>query len=173
MIARLNDPTFRKWLSIVTLCAAGLVLVVVLIWTANAALSPKAAGCHNAPLRVTRAPQLAGVLICVVGFVFGRITARPKIGRRADLKSGTSEKDDASRVRAAVVTQSALTAALFFIACLIAFEAVTLRSDVWPITFYMRCASEAATWQTLVAAFAFCFLAGRWLWLPTTPEGTD
>ena len=173
MLTGLSDPTFRKWLSIVTMSAAGLVLVLVLVWTANAALLPRAAGCHNPPLLVTRVPQLVAVLICVVGFVSGRITARPKISRRSDLKAGTGTRDEPTRAKGALLAQSALTAALFFITVLVAFEAVTLRSDVWPITFYMRCASEAATWQTLVAAFAFCFLAGRWLWLPTTPEDPE
>lgn len=166
------QPDFRKWLSIVTLTAAGGMLLLVLYWIVSAAISPAAAGCHNAPLRVTRFPQVGGVLICSAGFILGRVTARPKIDARSDLKSWTdSAEDEVGEARASLLTQSALTVALFFIACLIAFEAVTLANSVWPITYYLRCASEAATWQTLVAGFAFCFLAGRWLWLPMTPEG--
>jgi len=165
---------YRKWLSIITLSAAGGALLLVLFWIVTAATSPAAAGCHNAPLRITRYPQLVGVLVCAAGFVLGRVTARPKIGARSDLKSWTEgAEDEAGEAKASLLTQSALTAALFFIACLIAFETVTLANSVWPITYYLRCASEAATWQTLVAGFAFCFLAGRWLWLPATPTGAE
>jgi NAD/NADP transhydrogenase beta subunit len=149
-------------------------LTLVLFWIVVAAVNPSAAACHNAPLRVTRVPQLVAVLICVAGFVLGRVTARPKVRLRTELKTPvTASNDHESRLRLAVLMQAGLTGAMLFIACLIAFEAITLASDVWPITYYMRCAAEAASWQALTAAFAFCFLTGRWMWLPTTPEDGD
>jgi len=170
----LNDPGFRKWLSIISLLAAAAMLVLVLFWIVAATLNPSAAACHNAPLRVTRVPQLMAVLICVAGFVLGRFTARPKVKLRSELKAPVaSGTDPAGRLRLAVIMQAGLTGALLFIAFLIAFEAITLTSDVWPITYYMRCASEATSWQALTAAFAFCFLTGRWMWLPATPEDND
>lgn len=171
MIANLG---FRGVLSITFLGLALVILAFVVVWTLTAAFNPSAAGCHNAPLRITRAPQLFGILVCVAGFVVGRVTARPKIDSRSQVRSwvdaGQRVEDHA---RAGVFVQACLVLALFFIASLIAFEATTLNAGVWPITYYMRCASEAATWQTLAAAFAFCLLTGRWMWLPATPKDVD
>jgi len=165
---------FRGVLSIAFLGLAIGILLLVLIWTVTAAADPAAAGCHNAPLRMTRVPQLLGILICIAGFVLGRVTARPKIDSRSQVRSWVRDRNSTrEHARAAVFVQACLAAALLFIACLIAFEAVTLNRGVWPITYYMRCASEAATWQTLAAAFAFCLLTGRWMWLPSTPKDVD
>ncbi len=171
----LNDPATRKWTSITTLVGAAVILLLVLVWTWTGAVHPSAAKCSNAPARVTKIPQLVDVLVCVAAFVLGRVTARPRIHRRGQLKDWTIDGPNAhqlheSRARAAVWTQAALTSALFLFTFLFAFEAITLANSVWPITYYLRCANEAAPWRTLMAAFAFCFLAGRWLWLPRTPE---
>ena len=173
--AWLNDPATRKWTSITTLAAAAVILSFVLVWTWTGAVHPSAAKCSNAPARVTKIPQLIDILACIVAFLLGRITARPKIQSRRQLRDWTTGGANAhqlgqSRARAAVVTQAGLTSALFLFTFLFAFEAITLANNVWPITYYLRCANEAAPWRTLTAAFAFCFLAGRWLWLPRTPE---
>lgn len=172
--AILTDTRFRGALSLVFLIFAAAILLLVVVWTATAAMSPAAAGCHNAPLRVTRAPQLLGIALCIAGFIVGRITARPKVDSRAQVTSWkVAEHTSSRRAGAAIFVQACLTLALLFIASLIAFEAVTLGRGVWPITYYLRCANEAATWQTLAAGFAFSLLVGRWLWLPTTPKDVD
>jgi uncharacterized membrane protein len=171
--ALVADPTFRKWLSTVFLVLAGLVLLLVFAFTWSAALSPSPAGCHNAPLRVTRFPQWVGIAVCIAGFVLGRVTARPRIVSRRELRSPVEDGQKHTpeqRENFALLVQGSLTAALLFIGFLIAFEAVTLGSGVWPITYFMRCASEAGSWQALLAAGAFCVLAGRWLWLPAVPK---
>lgn len=171
MIANLG---FRGVISVAFLALAIAILALVVVWTVTAAIAPGAVGCHNAPLRVTRVPQLAGVLICVAGFVIGRITARPKIESRSELRSWVGDhSNEREHGRASIFVQACMVAALLFIACLIAFEATTLGHHVWPITYYMRCASEAASWQALAAAFAFCLLTGRWMWLPATPKDVD
>ena len=119
----------------------------------------------------TRVPQRVAILVCVLGFVLGRITARPKVVARNQLQSGVADRQDVeARGQASVLVQAALTGALLLITCLLAFEAVTVASHIWPITYYLRCANEAATYPALAAAFAFWLLAGRWLWLPTTPR---
>ncbi len=173
----LNDTGTRKWVSILTLAAASWVLLLVLVWTIWALVQPSAARCSNAPSRVTSIPQLTEVVICAAGFVLGRLTARPKIRAREELRDPTVEPGilplavlPERRARAAVWAQATLTAALFIITFLLAFETLTLARSVWPITYYMRCANEAAPWRALAAAFAFCFLAGRWLWLPESPR---
>jgi len=142
------------------------------VWLA--AVQPADVGCHNAPLRVIRVPQYVGIAVCIAGFIVGRLTGRTAISSRTALKErlvlfGTPGR----HVSLAILTQLSLTLALLFIACLVTFETVTLAQGVWPITYYMRCAAEAGTWQTLTAAFFFCALVGRWLWLPRVPTGTE
>jgi hypothetical protein len=159
------------WLSVAFLAVALGVLVLVAAWILMAAANPGAARCHNAPLTTAGYPQLLAVLVAVTGFALGRVTARPKVRQRRQVRSWVRDHlDPRARARAALITQGALTAALLFAASLMAFEAATLATHVWPITYYLRCANEAAPVRTLLAAAAFCFLAGRWLWLPTTPE---
>lgn len=171
----LNHEGVRRWTSIVTLGLAALALVYVGVTVVSGVLQPSAARCGNPPARVTSIPQLIEVLLCAASFVLGRLTARPKVRTREELRRRMrrGDLDDQApedRVRTAIWLQGGLTAALLLITLLLAFETVTLALTVWPITFYLRCAAEAAPWRTVIAASAFCFLAGRWLWLPEPPE---
>lgn len=159
----------RWWTSVAGLLVMTATFGLAAYWILSALLNPGAAGCHNAPLRDSSLPQLIGVLASSVGFIAGRISARPRVSERSQLSSRVTGADDRDRAHFSVVTHGALTSALLFIAVLMAFEAITLATSVWPITYYLRCANEAATVRTLVGAFAFCFLAGRWLWLPAPP----
>lgn len=147
-------------------------LAAASVWVA--AINPAEVGCHNAPLKIVRVPQLAGIGVCLVGFIIGRLTGRASISSRLALNTAlVPSGTEPSHVRLAILTQFSLTLALLFIACLVTYETVTLADGVWPITYYMRCANEAGTWQTLVAAFFFCALVGRWLWLPRVAVDTD
>lgn len=88
--AWLNDPATRKWTSITTVVAAAVTLSFVLVWTWTEAVHPSAAKCSNAPARVNKIPQLIDILACIVAFILGRITARPKIQSRRQLKDWTT-----------------------------------------------------------------------------------
>lgn len=170
MMRMLLAPSpLRWWMSVAGLLGAIAIFVVAAWWIVSALLNPGAAGCHNAPLRDSSFPQWVGVLVSSAAFVAGRVTARPRLADRSVISAKVGP-DVKQRARFAVVTQGYLTAALLFIAVLMAFEAITLASSVWPITYYLRCANEAATVRALIGAAAFCFLAGRWLWLPAPPE---
>jgi len=159
------------WLSIVLLSAAVLCLGIALYWIWTAAGQPSASGCHNPPHKVIRESQYVGIAISIAGLVAGRVIARPVITLRSELNARLALPHEHQRhMRYALLTQAVLTGALLFISFLVAFESLTLWRGVWPITYYTRCAAEAATWQTYIGAFVLCFLIGRWLWLPKTPK---
>jgi hypothetical protein len=163
--------TGMDWVSTALLAAAILILALALGSTWSAAAHPTASGCHNAPLKVIRYPQLTGIAVCIGGLVIGRLITRPVISSRKELNDRLAPHHEPHRHgQYALLTQAALTAALFFITFLVTFESLTLWRSVWPVTYYVRCAAEAATWQTYTAAFFLCLLVGRWLWLPKTPK---
>lgn len=163
--------TPRDWASIAGLALAIAVLVMALISIWIAATHPADVGCHNAPMKIIRDPQLAGIGICLAGLVVGRLSTRRVVVSRNDLDDRLAPGDDLrAQARNALLSRVASTGALLFIAFLVTYEAVTLYADVWPITYYMRCAAETATWQTYATAFFLCLLVGRWLWLPATPR---
>jgi hypothetical protein len=163
--------TPRDWLSIALLLAAALMLVLALVWIWQAAAQPSASGCHNAPHKIIRDPQLVGIAVSIAGLVVGRLIARPAISSRKELNDRLVQPHEQHRhTRYVLLTQLGLTVGLLFIAFLVSFESLTLWRGVWPITYYTRCAAEAATWQTYAGAFFLCFLVGRWMWLPKTPD---
>lgn len=132
--AWLNDPATRKWTSITTVVAAAVTLSFVLVWTWTEAVHPSAAKCSNAPARVNKIPQLVDILACIVAFILGRITARPKIQSRRQLKDWTTGRANThqlgqSLARAAVVTPAALTSVLFIFTFLFAFETINPREQ--------------------------------------------
>lgn len=178
------SPNARRRLSIATLIGTCAVFVVMVGWATVAAMFPAAVNCSNPPARTTSIPQEIEALSCAIALVLGRITARPKIQFRSELRDAAvvrSETSDAAvertdvdadriRARAALWAQAGLTGALFLITLLFAYEAATLQRLVWPITYDLRCANQAVPVPTLGIAVAFCFLAGRWLWLPQPPK---
>ena len=169
-LGSLVGPDIRRWLSIVTLVGAGAVFIAMVGWATVAAIFPAAVSCTNPPSRTTSIPQWIEALSCVIALVLGRVTARPKIQFRSELRDASVDRTgveaDRSRARAALWAQAGLMGALFLITWLFAYEAATLQRLVWPITYDLRCANQAVPVPTLGVALAFCFLAGRWLWLP-------
>lgn len=164
----------RRRLSVVTLVGACAIFVVMVGWAAVAAAFPAAVRCTNPPTRTTSIPQEIEALCCVIALLLGRLTARPKIELRSELRDAAAERSgiaaDRSRARAALWAQAGLMGALLLITWLFAYEATTLYKLVWPITYDLRCANQAVPVPTIGIALAFCFLAGRWLWLPQPPK---
>ena len=164
----------RRRLSIVTLIGACAIFAVMVGWATVAAAYPAAVRCTNPPTRTTSIPQEIEALFCVIALVLGRVTARPKIQVRSDLRDAAAERSgiaaDRSRARAALWAQAGLMGALLLITWLFAYEATALHLVVWPITYDLRCANQAVPVPTIGIALAFCFLAGRWLWLPQPPK---
>lgn len=74
--------------------------------------------------------------------------------------------DDDPRKREMLIVQALLLVFLVEVLGLLVIEMVTLSRGVWPITYYVRCAYDAAGWPTTLAAASVLFLVGRWFWLP-------
>jgi|SRR5579859_4142217 len=175
MVAWIADARklgWRDWVSIAWLAAALVVLGVALVMIWIEAAHPSTTSCHNPPVKMIPGySQLTGIAACIAGLVVGRVFTRPVVSSRTELNDRlVPTRDSHKHAHYALLTQASLTAALLFITFLVTYESLTLWRQVWPITYYMRCAAEAATWQTYTVAFFFCLLVGRWLWLPKTPS---
>ncbi|HXN90808.1 MAG TPA: hypothetical protein VN906_04920 [Candidatus Sulfotelmatobacter sp.] len=178
-----------------------LVAIGILVWGLISALAftstQTGIPCPDPPQRVSTPPQLVVVLMCVVAFVLGHMTARlqpidpkmlyvpegqarakaKKVGADAGTEDATAvavfdkdpdkeRKDLYHRRNEALIVQALLLLFLLEVAGLLTIEAVTLQRGVWPITYYVRCAYDAAGNQSMLAAAAILFLVGRWFWLP-------
>jgi hypothetical protein len=169
---RARAPALTRWASLGLLLAAGGLLAYALgsalAYTATHSGPP----CSNPPALAADPPQLVVVLFCVVAFAAGHLTARwQHVDPRhlAPTPADDKEEDEAEqrrRVRQMLLIQALLLVFLLEILALLVFEVVTLSSNQWPITFYVRCAYNAAGWPTTLAAASITFLLGRWLWLP-------
>jgi hypothetical protein len=165
-------PAVARWASLGLLVVAGGVLVYALLSAAAYTATHPGPPCSNPPALSANPPQLVVVLICVVAFAAGHLAARwqhvdPRhLAAAAPPAGAESEAEQRRRVRQLLVIQALLLFFLLEILSLLVFEVVTLSSNHWPITFYIRCAYNAAGWPTTLAAAAITFLLGRWLWLP-------
>ena len=159
-----------RWVSIGLLSATGLILVWAMISAVSYTVAHTSPPCSNPPRLDSDPPQLAVVSLGLMAFALGHLTARwqavdPKHVRRRTRASSIPPENDRRR-RDALVIQALLLAFLLEMLGLLIIEIVTLSRGVWPITFYVRCAYDAAGWQSTLAAAAVLFLVGRWFWLP-------
>ncbi len=166
----------RKLVSLSGLLAAAVLLVVSAggVVIANPLLDVSACS----PSSHTVVWPFSGVFIAagVVAFVLGNL-----LGHWRDYSNELTEHDPSGGVtanqpgsaderhrRRALRVQVFLAASLTLVSLLLAYEtwAVWNGAPWFAITDFVRCASGAATWQTLVASTALLFLAGHWLWHP-------
>ena len=143
---------------------AGLVLAV-LVGLALATLGGRSAAvCADPPLLEGRFPQLLILGGLIASFVAGGLTSGWSLRavHRPDNPAARSLLEQ-RRVRLTMrVVFILLFALLTFLMCL---EAGALFLHVWPITYYVRCASEANTPLAALGGGLYSFLAGRWLWV--------
>jgi len=155
--------------SIVLLAIAFLVIAGVMVEGLQyTAAHPGQPPCGARPVPAPRGTndQLLVVGICVLTFVLGHLTARwqagpPQPGRKPELDVDRMR----TRGRQGMFVQLAVTIFLAEMATLLAIEIITLSTNHWPITWYVRCAYDAAGWQTSLGGAAITFLSGRWFWL--------
>jgi hypothetical protein len=159
------------WISVVLLLVAFALLVWGMVSAVSYTLSHTGPPCTNPPQREAYPPQLVVVGVCLLAFVLGHLSARwqyvdPKHAQRhQDLREADHPETD-PRKRDALIIQTLLLVFLVEVIGLLIIEAVTLSQNVWPITYYVRCAYDAAGVQSMAAAASILFLVGRWFWLP-------
>lgn len=146
----------------------GLIAAIgVLVWGLYGALSytltHTGLPCTDPPQRVSSPSQITVVLVCLAAYVVGHLTARWQFIDPAKTHATIGED---SRRRQALLIQALLLIFLLEVGGLLIIEATTLSKGVWPITYYVRCAYDAAGTQSMWAASAILFLVGRWFWLP-------
>lgn len=170
-----SGTEFGRVIAVITLSAAGALLVVGLFLAGSYTLTNTGPPCPNPPQREANPAQWIVVSVCLVAFAAGHITARwqrvdPRNTRRHLVPSDPPDKDP--RKREALIVQALLLAFLLEIVGLLIIEMTTLSNGVWPITYYVRCAYDAAGWPSTATAAAILFLVGRWFWLPPRREAS-
>jgi hypothetical protein len=175
----LSGSPVARVLSLLLLAVAGAVLIYA-VWLAGTYTFTHAGPpCTNPPQRESNPAQLVVVAICLVTFAAGHLTTRWQeinhrlLQRHRTPKDSTSRKapDEDKRKKDALIIQALLLVFLLEIIGLLVIEMTTLSNGVWPITYYVRCAYDAAGWPSTAAAAAIMFLVGRWFWLP--PRGKN
>ena len=173
-----TDPVgspLARWVSLIVLVAAALVLLYGLWLATSYMVTHSSPPCSNPPQRNSNPPQLVAVGLCLVFFVIGHMTARwqeidrQHIRRHRQPASPAPERDPRKR-------EGLIMVFLVEVLGLLVIEMSTLSRGVWPITYYVRCAYDAAGWPATLTAAAILFLIGRWFWLPrggkNAPTGT-
>jgi hypothetical protein len=164
-----------RWISLIILAAAAVVLVSGLWLAGSYMVMHSSPPCSNPPRLNPSPPQLVVVGLCLLAFVIGHATARWQAIDRRHLRRHRAENRPAperdTRKKDALIVQGLLLVFLVEILGLLVIEMSTLSRGVWPITYYVRCAYDAAGWPTTYTAMAILFLVGRWFWLPRGGKG--
>lgn len=157
------------WASLVLLAAAAGILVWSLVGALAYTMTHPGPPCSNPPALQAVPPQVVVVAGCLAAFVLGHFTSRLQYvdARHAGRHSRPSRSPyQEPRRREMLIIQALLLVFLIEVAGLLVIEMVTLSRGVWPITYYIRCAYNAAGVETALGAAAISFLVGRWFWLP-------
>lgn len=159
------------WISVVLLLVAFALLVWGMVSAVSYIVTNASPPCTNPPQREANPPQLVVVGVCLLAFLLGHLSARwqsvdPKHAQRHQSLRQADDPESDPRKREALIIQSLLLVFLIEVIGLLIIEAVTLSQNVWPITYYVRCAYDAAGVQSMAAAASILFLVGRWFWLP-------
>ncbi len=151
------DPVgspLARWASLIVLAIAAVILAYGLVLAVGYMVMHSSPPCSNPPQRSSNPPQLVAVGLCLLLFVIGHVTAR------------WQEMERDPRKKEGLIIQGLLLVFLVEVFGLLVIEMSTLSRGVWPITYYVRCAYDAAGWPATLTAAAILFLIGRWFWLP-------
>ncbi len=161
-----NTPAHRYMIaSVVGLVASLIVLAYVLVKAVYAIGIANAGLCHDPPSLTGSISQITVVAVCVACFVAGHVVSWAGTRSRSELRDKLGQTAWSAR-RSVIVVKTALALFLALLSALMALEALMLLVGIWPITYYVRCATEADTPIAMLGAGIFTFLAGRWFWIP-------
>jgi hypothetical protein len=155
------QPSWVFW----TLVAAAAGLGVLLVIAAVYLMRSHAPVCNTSfPARRGDYPSWVYVFAAIAAFVLGSLTATVGIKRQGRSQKELGEGQWSSQ-RAVVAVNLGVAIFLFLVTILMVIEAWTLGRGVWPITYYVRCATDAGPFISLVAVAAFACIIGRWMWV--------
>jgi len=155
------QPSWVFW----ALVAAAAGLAVLLVIAAVYLVRSHVPVCStNFPARRTDYPSWVFVFAAIAAFILGSLTAQVGIRRQGRLQKELGEGQWSSQ-RAVVAVNLGVATFLFLVTILMVVEAWTLGHGVWPITYYVRCASDAGPLISLVGVASFAYIIGRWMWV--------
>jgi hypothetical protein len=156
--------TRKELISYVFLAAVAVVMIVVLrelVWPLIAGGTSARWQCDPHPPPPELGPSIGYITLAIVFFAGGNLLGFLRYHPVPD--TGVS-------VGKALLYQVVITVFFFTVALLLLYEAIgTWLTDVnesspwWPITWYVRCATEQATWATVAAISGVSALVGHWL----------
>ncbi len=110
--------------------------------------------------------------VCVAGFLGGHYWGHGRARRHARRAAGAVEHAPHPSSITLEPPRTALQVvlvALFAVGAIalgyetLAVAGVRANPDLWPITYYVRCAHDVVTWPTLAGALVVSILVGHWL----------
>lgn len=139
-------------------------LIVIVVAAARIAAAPGPLCNIGFPERQGQYPTWLFVFIAIGAFALGHLTGgdRAPTKRRAGTALGEGQWKSA---RGVIAVNLGVAAFMFIVTILMIVEAWTLGHNVWPITYYTRCANVASTPLSLIGAAVYAFIVGRWLWV--------
>jgi hypothetical protein len=158
------EPSPPSWLSWLFWSAAA-VLAGIFAFAAWDLLSSHSPVCNPIfPARRSAYPSSLFVFAGIAAFVLGSLTSQYEIRRqgRSQEELGQGQWSNPSAVLAINVGVASF---LFLTTLLMVYEAWTLGTGRWPITYYVRCANDAGPLISLVGVVGFAFVIGRWMWV--------
>lgn len=156
-----DPPASLVWVFVVA--AAGLVVLFAFAaWQLTANHSPVCS--PNFPARRSQYPSSLFVFSGIGAFILGSLTSQYQI-RRQGRSQEELGKGQWANPSAVVAVNVGVALFLFLVTFLMGVEAWTLGHGVWPITYYVRCSTDAGPLISLVGLASFAFIIGRWMWV--------
>ena len=168
-------PSWWSW----AFWAAAAGLAVLFVFAAWHLVSTHNPVCNALfPARRSDLPSYWFVFAGIAAFVVGSLSSQYQLepqgrGRwprfRGRLPGSQQElgEGEFSSSSAVLAINLGVAAFLFLTTALMLYEAWTLGTGRWPITYYVRCANDAGPLITLVGVAGFAFIIGRWMWVFT------
>jgi hypothetical protein len=154
-------PSWTVWL----LAAVAIFFVALIAFAGWELWTSRTPVCNpNFPARRGEYPSWVFVFGAIGGFALGSLTSQVGIRRRQQSQLALGEGRWARRSAVAAVNL-AVAAFLFIVTVLMGVEAWTLSHGHWPITYYVRCASDASGFIALVGVMSYAWIIGRWTWV--------
>jgi len=142
-----------------------LALAIVLAIAVHALVTATTPVCDTVfPARRGDYPSWVYVLGVIGAFVIGSITRQIGVRRQGRVPMQLGEGPWANR-GAVVAVNLGVAAFLFLITILMVIEAWTLDHGAWPITYYVRCSTDAGALVSLIGVIGYSLVMGRWMWV--------
>jgi hypothetical protein len=159
-----NEPVTPPWM-VWLLGAVALGLVVVLVFAVHALATAPGPVCNAIfPARRGDYASWAYVLGALGAFAAGSIARQLQVRGHGRSTMELGEGPWAAR-GAVVAVNLGVAAGLFLITILLVVEAWTLEHGDWPITYYVRCATDAGALISLIGVVGSALVVGRWMWV--------